>query len=254
LCTRIRELRIEKGITQKKLAELLNISQQAVANYEKGKRVPKKDLQEKLAGIFNMPASYVMGVGFSPKELEEITYEAIYYSLKNIIENNESSGFDGRLQRWLRRSVLLDALNLRDVVVKNNKILPYEEVEESLKNKLNKYFSGFYFMNASTKIAGEYAFYNVTDYSEIAGIQYSIKRDYINRNLPDTITQINSEITKEKEKELLNKLNLDNLNIFDGLSINNRELKRALLTGKTEKARDLINQNISILNDLKGRL
>lgn len=254
LCTRIRELRIEKGITQKKLADLLDISQQAVANYEKGKRIPKKELQEKLATIFNMPASYVLGIGFSTKELEDIAYKAIYKSVKNIIENNVSHGSDGRLQRFLESGLLLEVLNLKKIVVKDNKVLPYEEIKDNLKNKLNKYFNDLYFRAISTKIANEYAFYIVTDYSEIEDMQQSIKRDYINNDLPERIIEIDSKITAEKEKELINKLNLENLNTFNNLNKNNRELKKVLLAGKKDRAIKLINQSIDILNNIKKRL
>jgi len=49
----IRKLRIERGYTQKELAEMLNVSQNAVHNWETGKREPNMTMLHNIAKILN---------------------------------------------------------------------------------------------------------------------------------------------------------------------------------------------------------
>lgn len=49
---RLKELRIEKNLSQNQLAELFNISQQAVSHYEKGVRGIDSSLIKTLAKFF----------------------------------------------------------------------------------------------------------------------------------------------------------------------------------------------------------
>lgn len=57
---RIKSLRIQKGITQRKLANYLNVSQNAVYNWETGKREPNSEMIEKIANYFNITPAYLM--------------------------------------------------------------------------------------------------------------------------------------------------------------------------------------------------
>ena len=50
----LRVLRLEKGFTQKELAELVEIDQAAIARYELGKYKPKFEIATKLARIFDV--------------------------------------------------------------------------------------------------------------------------------------------------------------------------------------------------------
>lgn len=54
---KIRMIRLEKGITQKQLAKLLNTSQQNLAQYESGKRKPKIETLHKIAYALNVPVT-----------------------------------------------------------------------------------------------------------------------------------------------------------------------------------------------------
>lgn len=60
-CERVKELRLEAGYTQKKLAELLNINQPRIVEWEKGKINPNKESLGKLAVVFNVAVSYLLG-------------------------------------------------------------------------------------------------------------------------------------------------------------------------------------------------
>lgn len=58
---RIKQLRIEKGISQQGLADLLNIAQQTISSYEKGTREPDSELLKTLSEYFNVSIDYLLG-------------------------------------------------------------------------------------------------------------------------------------------------------------------------------------------------
>lgn len=59
---RLKELRNKKsGLTQAKLAEVMNVSQQAVGLWERGKNMPSHELVAKLANFFNVSVDYLLG-------------------------------------------------------------------------------------------------------------------------------------------------------------------------------------------------
>ncbi|SPS07292.1 helix-turn-helix transcriptional regulator [Latilactobacillus sakei] len=58
----IRKLRLEQNVSQTDLAKSLNISRQAISNYEKGLREPRLEAWKKLADYFDVPVSYLQGV------------------------------------------------------------------------------------------------------------------------------------------------------------------------------------------------
>ncbi len=58
---KIKELRLSKGVSQQKVADFLNVSQQAYANYESGKRKPEYDLLLRLADFFDVSVDYILG-------------------------------------------------------------------------------------------------------------------------------------------------------------------------------------------------
>ena len=57
----IKDLRKRKKITQARLAEQLGISQQAVANWEKGLANPSTDMLKILSDYFNVSTDYLLG-------------------------------------------------------------------------------------------------------------------------------------------------------------------------------------------------
>ena len=59
---RLRELRIESGMTQQHLASLLNIKQQSYIRYEYGTGEPSLHTLVMLAQIFSVTTDYLLGV------------------------------------------------------------------------------------------------------------------------------------------------------------------------------------------------
>lgn len=64
---RIRELREDKRITQKKMALMLNCSQQVYSNYELGQRDIPTDILIKLAQFHEVSTDYILGLKNEPK-------------------------------------------------------------------------------------------------------------------------------------------------------------------------------------------
>lgn len=58
---RLKELRIEKDLLQKDLAEKIGITQQSISFYESGRREPDNELLIKFANFFNVSIDYLLG-------------------------------------------------------------------------------------------------------------------------------------------------------------------------------------------------
>ncbi|WP_461241116.1 helix-turn-helix transcriptional regulator [Paucilactobacillus sp. N302-9] len=58
---KIKELRKEQNKTQKDVALAIGMTEQAVANYETGKREPKLKTWRKLANFFGVQVGYLIG-------------------------------------------------------------------------------------------------------------------------------------------------------------------------------------------------
>lgn len=58
---RLRELRIEKELTQSQLAEKLNVDFRTISNWEKGVRKPDIDALVKIADCFDISVDYLLG-------------------------------------------------------------------------------------------------------------------------------------------------------------------------------------------------
>lgn len=59
---RLRELRCEKGLTQKQLAEELNISQKSLSKYERESLDLSTELIVRICRYFQVSADYLLGL------------------------------------------------------------------------------------------------------------------------------------------------------------------------------------------------
>ncbi len=84
---RIKELRESKGMTQVRLSIELEVSQETVSAYEKGKHYPSVEVLMKLSGIFDASIDYILGLSdvrklpSSDYSTDEINLLAMYRSL-----------------------------------------------------------------------------------------------------------------------------------------------------------------------------
>jgi transcriptional regulator with XRE-family HTH domain len=64
---RLRDLRKgRQALTQAKLAEILDVSQQAVGLWERGKNMPSHELVSKIASFFDVTTDYLLGISDDP--------------------------------------------------------------------------------------------------------------------------------------------------------------------------------------------
>lgn len=59
---RLRELRLDKGLTQASIAKRFGVTQQAISLYEQGRREMKLETLKKIADFFNVPVDYLLGI------------------------------------------------------------------------------------------------------------------------------------------------------------------------------------------------
>ena len=60
--TRLKELRLEGGMTQKKLANLLQTTDDSIFSWEKGRSQPSIEMIRKLCVVFQVSADYLLGL------------------------------------------------------------------------------------------------------------------------------------------------------------------------------------------------
>lgn len=64
---RIRDLREDRDLKQRQLAEFLNCSQQVYSNYELGQRDIPTDVLIRLANFYNVSTDYLLGQTNNPR-------------------------------------------------------------------------------------------------------------------------------------------------------------------------------------------
>lgn len=142
---RIKQLRLEQHKTQKEVGKAVGLSDRAIAHYEKGIREPKLETWIKLADFFDVPVSYLQGLG------------QYNYSDKNEIKRR-SDEFDKRLgftpqddedpeMMWIspgdlnfqmRDSTLKTYLNLINLFLSQSNKENWVEISEDVRKKLRK--------------------------------------------------------------------------------------------------------------------
>jgi transcriptional regulator with XRE-family HTH domain len=67
---RLKELREHRGLTQKDLAQRLNLTQSTIAYYENGKKLPTVETLLSLAKFFNVSTDFLLGISNSQTQNE----------------------------------------------------------------------------------------------------------------------------------------------------------------------------------------
>ena len=63
---RLKELRLNNGLTQKELAKSIEVGRTTISEYESGKIVPKQEGLLRIANHFNVSVDYLTGVSDDP--------------------------------------------------------------------------------------------------------------------------------------------------------------------------------------------
>lgn len=111
---RLKDLRINKNLTQDELGKMLNVTKVSVCCYEKGKRTPSLDTLSDLSDVFGVSVDYFLGNDVSV--IKEDSPEYSYYFA------NEEINFikELRLNRKLYELALKDSK--RFIELMNKKI------------------------------------------------------------------------------------------------------------------------------------
>ena len=104
---RLKELRKEKKLTQKELADKINVSKITVLRWENGERVPKSDKAQQLADFFGVSVGYLLG--YSDKEERSSSIELKNDIRRELIEQLlEANRRETAIDRGFSMQGLLD--------------------------------------------------------------------------------------------------------------------------------------------------
>ena len=115
---RLTNLREKKNLYQKDIAEIFNIEQATVSNWEKGKRIPDSEMLIKLANFFEVSVDYLLGndTTLTTKEEELKEIEALKQLL---IKNGFMKSNEDLTNKELDR--LMKFVNANKEFLKDNK-------------------------------------------------------------------------------------------------------------------------------------
>lgn len=69
--TRIRQLRLSAGMTQRDLAQRINVGNTTLSQYESGARVPSDEVKIKIASVFGVSVDYLLGASSERNSAEK---------------------------------------------------------------------------------------------------------------------------------------------------------------------------------------
>lgn len=80
LSNRLKSLRKSKRLTQKQLAQKINVTHVSISGYESGNRSPDTDTLQRLADFFEVSTDYLLGrtdsLVLTPEEQDEVDFQA----------------------------------------------------------------------------------------------------------------------------------------------------------------------------------
>lgn len=140
---RIKELRLERGLSQAQLADKLGISNQIISFYENNKREPKIEMWQKLADFFGVTVPYLQG-------LEPSWNEKVTEIRKLVISKLNTFYFDKDANKLMKTLVPIE--NVKNAVDEYAGLAEINPLPNELRHKtnkqrieyLNKYFSFLY--------------------------------------------------------------------------------------------------------------
>lgn len=126
---KIKKLRTAKGLTQKQIADYLNVSQNAIYNWENGKREPNMEMQKQIAKFFDFPLYLLLDDNF---ELENVELEMKRARPVNSYEMTEPpKPFTGPLSQYNKDNGIYTDPNLQKLYeVAIEKAVRHEKLTE----------------------------------------------------------------------------------------------------------------------------
>ena len=142
---RIKQLRLEQHKTQKEVGEAVGLSDRAIAHYEKGIREPKLETWIKLADFFDVPVSYLQGLGqYNYSDKNEIKRRSDEFDKRLGFTPQDDEDAEmmwispGDLNFQMRDSTLKTYLNLINLFLSQSNKENWVEISEDVRKKLRK--------------------------------------------------------------------------------------------------------------------
>ena len=121
---RLRELRNEKKMTMKDLADKLSLTEQAISMYERNERRPNFEKLEEIADFFNIDMNYLLG--------------------KSIIKNSYTHEFgEITLDKLIRKIPLYDLISCGTGGFVDDNIIDYVSLPASMFSARKEYFAQY---------------------------------------------------------------------------------------------------------------
>ncbi len=114
---RLKSLRLEANLTQKQVAEKLNMSQPAYQSWESGKRKPGEETLNKFANFFSVSIDYLLGKTDNRKsdEINLSEFEILYRKTSKNLTEQQKKDLEEVLKEVLIDIILF--LNLKLVAI-----------------------------------------------------------------------------------------------------------------------------------------
>lgn len=97
---RLREIREKMGWSQRRLAHEVGCSQQAILDYEKGRRTPAGDILVRMAVALGVSASYLLGKSDSPKREDRLPDEWVQAVERWVSKGYKPADLEQALLSW----------------------------------------------------------------------------------------------------------------------------------------------------------
>ena len=114
---RLRQLREDAGLTQARLAKMLNLTQSTIAYYESGKKTPTLENAKVIAKLFNVSLDYLFEISNDKDGIDDIGKDEIISVADKL--SNDINKLSPKSQKDLENYINL--LKLRDIQDRNYK-------------------------------------------------------------------------------------------------------------------------------------
>lgn len=117
LATKLVSLRKQKGLTQMKVAEMLNVSRQAISRWEVGSAVPSTDNLKVLGELYGVPVDYLLDDdAVCEAKAAETTEEAEIPDDSTVVQLDEGKAHNRKLIAMCIACVLVIAIAVSTLI------------------------------------------------------------------------------------------------------------------------------------------
>lgn len=151
---KLRTIRMDRGISQKKLADMIGVSQTAVYSWEKGTRIPKMQQLVTLANIFNITLNDLLDdvdkftvthtdqdntIEFTPKsttQLYNITRDIVDKTINEYFNNFSLESISANEDDLLLKYRILNNLGKEEALKRVSELTEIKKYTEKPKKKI----------------------------------------------------------------------------------------------------------------------